>query len=120
MIKPSYKKKIMKHYGKSIMRTNMAKTSTSSTIIASGVSVLATTLATGEIQAPLIICGSFLIGIGFLINYIGDIVKMRHKETELDMIAEAFAEALKEYQDIKKEEMKEEFIELLEKMSNEQ
>lgn len=72
----------------------------------------------GNIRSPILVSGIVLVMLGFAVNYIGDLVKMRHKEEELDMIAEAFREALEEYQSERKEEMKEEFKKIIDKILN--
>lgn len=118
MIGKEYKDKILQHYRKTMLKTNMVKTSASSTLIAAGLILIQNGFVTKPLSPWLIGLGVFTVALGFIVNYAGDIHKIQRKEEELDMIAEAFREALEEYQSERKEEMKEEFKKIIDKILN--
>ncbi|MGE4446349.1 MAG: hypothetical protein AB7C92_06820 [Synergistaceae bacterium] len=93
MIGKEYKDKILQHYRKTMLKTNMVKTSTSSTLIAAGLILIQNGFVTKPLSPWLIGLGVFTVALGFIVNYAGDIHKIQRKEEELDLISEAMRES---------------------------
>jgi len=88
-----YKKKILNHHKKTILKANMAKTSTSSTLIAAGLILVQKAMSMAELDPQLLILGAILLAIGYAVNYYGDMHKVEKKKEEIDILNDAIRAA---------------------------
>lgn len=93
MISEEYKKIILKHYERTVLKTNMVKTSTSSTLIAAGLIIIQNGIASTHLNPLLVGLGVCAVVLGFVVNYAGDVHKVEQKKEEIDLIDEAIRES---------------------------
>jgi len=98
-----HKKRVLNHYKKTVLKANMAKTSTSSTLIAAGLIIVQRAMSSAELDQQLLALGAALLAIGYAVNYVGDMHKVKKKKKEIDILNDAIRAAnQKVVNDVKK------------------
>jgi len=89
MIDEKTKRLIITHYTRTVLKTNLAKTSTSSALIAAGLILVQNGLTSSPTRFEFLISGVLAVALGFTVNYLGDKHKVRAKREEVDIINNA-------------------------------
>jgi len=88
-----YRDRVLEHYEQTMLKTNLAKSSASSTLIAAGLILVQQALTSAHLDQQLLAVGAILVVLGYVTNYLGDVHKVERKREEIDLLNDAIRAA---------------------------